>query len=111
MLNVMTGKLSDNAIEILERRYLVRDEKDNVVESPHDMFRRVAHAIASQEENHGVSAKEVADLTDKFFEMMWDLDFVPNSPTLMNAGTGQGTLSACYVLDIDDNMSSIMTSD
>ena len=110
MVNVMTGKLSDNSIAVLERRYLIRDEEDNVTESPKEMFRRVAHAIASQEKSHKTTDKEVGALTDKFFKMMWDLDFVPNSPTLMNAGTGQGTLSACYVLDIDDSMSSIMTS-
>ena len=106
----MTGKLSNNSIEVLERRYLIRDEEDKVTESPKEMFHRVAHAIASQEKNHKATAKGVDRLTDKFFKIMWDLDFVPNSPTLMNAGTGQGTLSACYVLDIDDNMSSIMTS-
>ena len=110
MVNVMTGKLSDNSIAVLERRYLTRDEEDNVTESPKEMFRRVAHAIASQEKSYKATTKEIKSLSDKFFKMMWDLDFVPNSPTLMNAGTGQGTLSACYVLDIDDNMSSIMTS-
>ena len=110
MVNVKVGKLSDNSIKVLERRYLIRDEEDNVTESPEEMFRRVAHSIASQEKKHKASDKSVSELTNKFFDLMWSLDFVPNSPTLMNAGSGQGTLSACYVLDIKDSMSSIMQS-
>jgi len=110
VVNVKVGKLSDNSIKVLERRYLIRDEQDHVTETPEEMFRRVAIAIASQEQEYGATDKAVSKLIDKFFDLMWSLDFVPNSPTLMNAGTGQGTLSACYVLDIDDSMSSIMKS-
>ena len=96
-----TGKLTDNAIKVLERRYLIKDTDNKPIETPIELFRRVADALASTEQD----SKE---WSDKFFQLMWDLDFMPNSPTLMNAGTGAGTLSACYVLDIDDSMSSIM---
>jgi len=107
-VHLKDGKLSSNSIAVLERRYLIRDDKENVTESPEEMFRRVAAAIASQEKMYGATSKEIKELADKFFRIMWDLDFLPNSPTLMNAGTGQGTLSACYVLDISDTMNAIM---
>ena len=96
-----TGKLTDNAIKVLEKRYLVKGEDNKPSETPVELFRRVADSLAAGEE-------ESKEWSDKFFKLMWNLDFLPNSPTLMNAGTGQGTLSACYVLDIDDSMSSIM---
>ena len=96
-----TGKLTDNAIKVLERRYLIKDTDNKPIETPIELFRRVADALASTEQD----SKEWSDM---FFQLKWDLDFMPNSPTLMNAGTGAGTLSACYVLDIDDSMSSIM---
>ena len=103
MLIKDTGNLTDNALQVLNRRYLHRDEDGSPIESPIQMFKRVANSLASAEQ------KDEQNLwAEKFFSVMWDLDFLPNSPTLMNAGTGQGTLSACYVLDIDDSMSSIM---
>ena len=96
------GRLTDNALEVLRRRYLLKDSQGQVVETPKDLFKRVAHYISQAED------KEVPQWTSKFFKMMWDLDFLPNSPTLMNAGAGAGSLSACYVLNIDDSMAGIM---
>jgi ribonucleoside-diphosphate reductase alpha chain len=72
------------------------------------MFSRVAKCVSEVECDYGASDKEVRSFEKAFFDIMWDLDFIPNSPTLMNAGTGMGTLSACYVLDIPDNMGDIM---
>ena len=96
-----TGQLTDNAIKVLEKRYLIRGKNNKPKEAPIELFQRVAKSLASTETNP-------TQWSTKFFNLMWDLDFMPNSPTLMNAGTGAGTLSACYVLDIDDSMSSIM---
>ena len=104
-----TGKLTQNAITVLEKRYLIKNGSDSV-EKPEEMFTRVAKALAFVESRYGRSAARIKELENEFFSIMWDLDFMPNSPTLMNAGTGAGTLSACYVQDIGDSMSSIMTS-
>ena len=104
---MVSSNLTDNAITILKGRYLVKDQKTGEVsETPSDMFRRVAKAIANSE----VSDVNKAKYEEIYYEMLWDLDFVPNSPTLMNAGTGAGTLSACYVLPIPDSMDGIMTA-
>ena len=73
-----TGKLTDNAIKVLERRYLIKDTDNKPIETPIELFRRVADALASTEQD----SKE---WSDKFFQLMWDLDFMPNSTTLMNA--------------------------
>ena len=97
-----TGNFTNNGLRVLEKRYLIRDETNIPLETPQELFRRVANSLAAQE------SKDQKYWEEAFFSLMWDLDFMPNSPTLMNAGTGQGTLSACYVLDIDDSMSSIM---
>jgi ribonucleoside-diphosphate reductase alpha chain len=86
--------LSENAIHVLERRYLLEDE------SPEEMFRRVAHHVARLDEN---SLWE-----DKFYDMMSSLDFLPNSPTMMNAGTDQGSLSACFVIPVPDTLEGIL---
>ena len=64
--------------------------------------------MAEVEYKYGATEDQVAELEQSFFDLMWNLDFVPNSPTLMNAGTGQGTMSACYVMDIPDSMEDIM---
>jgi len=101
-------KLSLNAITVLEKRYLRKDEDGKVIETPKDMFRRVAKAIASVEKRYGKSRKEIKELEEEFFRMMTNLEFLPNSPTLMNAGTGTGlNLSACFVLPIEDSIVSI----
>lgn len=100
-------ELSENSIKVLERRYLKRDDKGKIVESPEELFRRVAHAIAEQDKSFGASPDEAKDTEDKFYGMMYGLEFLPNSPTLMNAGRPLGQLSACFVLPIEDSMESI----
>ncbi len=98
--------LSYNAIHVLERRYLKKDKQGTVVETPEDMFRRVARKIASAE--HGYDSKaNVLKWEDAFYHIMTSLEFLPNSPTLMNAGNELGQLSACFVLPIEDSMDSI----
>lgn len=97
--------LTDNAIKVLERRYLNKDLEGNVVETAQDMFRRVAKTIASADEIYGNS--NISELENKFYDMMTNLEFLPNSPTLMNAGNDLGQLSACFVLPVDDSMEGI----
>src|SRR3972149_4617939 len=93
-------KLSDNALRVLERRYLTKDGDGR--ETPQKLFRRVARHIASAESKANVSLYEEA-----FYQLMKSLEFLPNSPTLMNAGRELGQLSACFVLPIEDSMESI----
>jgi ribonucleoside-diphosphate reductase alpha chain len=102
--------LSPNAIAVLERRYLNRNEKGEIIESVEGMFTRVAQAIAKIDQVYGAQDKEVALLQEKFFQMMANLDFIPNSPTLMNAGLPLGQLSACFVLPVPDSMEGIFES-
>ena len=108
-------RLTDNARVVLKKRYLRKDDDGNVVETPAGMFRRVAHAIAQPETLHGTEA-DAAKWEDEFYDVMARLEFVPNSPTLMNAGIhqpsgiGSGTLSACFVMGLDDTMEGIMTT-
>jgi ribonucleoside-diphosphate reductase alpha chain len=95
--------LTDNAARVLERRYLTRDESGQLVETPAQMFRRVAEAVAAVAENPPQAEAE-------FLQVMAELEFLPNSPTLMNAGKDLGQLSACFVLPVDDAMESIFES-
>ena len=99
-------KLSINAVRVLERRYLLKDNDGKVVETPRQMFRRVAQnvALADLMYNKEVDLKKIED---EFFQIMANQEFMPNSPTLMNAGTDLGQLSACFVLPIEDSMVSI----
>ncbi len=99
-------KLSDNAIVVLQKRYLEKDNHGHVIESPEDMFRRVAKHIASAELIYNPDV-DVEFWEDKFYQLMSSLEFLPNSPTLMNAGRELGQLSACFVIPIDDSMESI----
>lgn len=100
-------KLSVNAVEVLKRRYLLRNSRGEVVESPKQMLKRVASAIARAERGYGKSMDEVNEIERGFLRLMRNLEFLPNSPTLMNAGTELGQLSACFVLPIADSMASI----
>ncbi len=96
-------KLNVNAIKVLERRYLLKDEDGNVIETPTGLFRRVAAAVATAEKKFNTAA-DVAALEEDFFRLMSSLEFLPNTPTLMNAGTPLGQLSACFVLPVEDSI-------
>jgi ribonucleoside-diphosphate reductase alpha chain len=98
--------LSENAIVVLEKRYLQKDNKGNIIESPQDLFFRVSRHIASAEAVFDNQA-DVAVWENRFYQLITSLDFLPNSPTLMNAGRELGQLSACFVLPIEDSMESI----
>ncbi|HTS89399.1 MAG TPA: ribonucleotide reductase N-terminal alpha domain-containing protein, partial [Gemmatimonadales bacterium] len=98
--------LSRNALRVLEARYLLRDSERHVIETPAQLFERVARAIAQAEQDFG-GRDTVSYWFDRFHALMSSGDFLPNSPTLMNAGTQLGQLSACFVLPIDDTMESI----
>ncbi len=100
-------KLSLNAMEVLKRRYLLKNELEEVIEIPNQMFERVAKAIARAELNYGKSKEEVKEIERRFYRLMRDLEFLPNSPTLMNAGTELGQLAACFVLPVEDSIEGI----
>lgn len=103
-------KLSANAIRVLQKRYLGKDINGNVEETPRDMFMRVARHIAQAEKNYSQDAKVEAEAERKFFDLMTSLKFLPNSPTLMNAGRPLGQLAACFVLPVEDSMEAIFDS-
>ena len=99
--------LSSNAIAVLEKRYLKRDKNGKCVEGPSDMFRRVSDSIAIADLEYDKTLKDVNELSDKFYEMITKRYFMPNSPTLMNAGRELGQLSACFVLPVEDSLEGI----
>lgn len=100
--------LSKNALTVLENRYLNRDDDGKVIETPAQLFRRVAHAVAAVEEKWGLSADAIKEVEDAFYRTMTERLFMPNSPTLMNAGRRLGMLSACFVLPLNDSIPDIM---
>ena len=98
--------ISENARAVMERRYLIRDEHGEAVETVDELFHRVADAVAAADVRFDPQA-DVADTARSFYRMMTELDFLPNSPTLMNAGRPLGQLSACFVLPVADSMEDI----
>src|SRR5437868_2218856 len=97
--------LSRNARTVLEKRYLVKDEKGKPQETPEDLFWRVATVVAEADRRHGASDGAVETVAEEFYRLMTESRFVPNSPTLMNAGRPLGQLSACFVLPVEDALS------
>jgi len=102
-------KLSVNAITVLKKRYLLRNENLEIVETPAQLFRRVAKAIAKIDLVYDNEA-DVEKIEEKFYQMMANLEFMPNTPTLMNAGLGIGQLFACFVLPVEDSLKGIFES-
>lgn len=101
-------KRDNSAAEtILNARYLRRDSTGEICETIDDMFNRVANTIAAVDSNYGANAHDIAELAKRFKDAMVSYNFLPNSPTLMNAGTEIGQLSACFVIPIEDNMEGI----
>lgn len=100
-------KLTYNAMAVLERRYLLRNEAGKIIETPGQMFRRVARAVASAEKKYQGDARKAED---DFFRIMSKLEFLPNSPTLFNAGAPLKQLSACFVLPVEDSLDSIFSA-
>ncbi|HYA77351.1 MAG TPA: adenosylcobalamin-dependent ribonucleoside-diphosphate reductase [Verrucomicrobiae bacterium] len=100
-------KLTVNALEVLKARYLLRDEKENIIETPPLLFERVSKAIASVDKMYGGNPEKSQKT---FYEMMTKLEFIPNTPTLFNAGTSIGQLSACFVLPVGDSLEDIFNT-
>jgi ribonucleoside-diphosphate reductase alpha chain len=100
-------KLTVNALEVLKARYLLRDEQENIIETPTLLFKRVAKAIAKVDKTFGDNP-QTSEKT--FYQMMAKLEFLPNTPTLFNAGTDIGQLSACFVLPVHDSLDGIFTT-
>ncbi len=99
-------KLPLNTMEVLKRRYLLKDDRGKIIETPSELFRRVAFNIARAEQNFN-SGYSPEEIEDRFYRMMRSFEFLPNSPTLMNSGTCLGQLSACFVIPVDDSMDGI----
>jgi ribonucleoside-diphosphate reductase alpha chain len=102
-------QLSENSLKILQHRYLQRDLKGHIIETPEQLFHRVAVSVAKAELTWG-KEEDVEFWSAKFFQVLSTLQFLPNSPTLMNAGTSRNQLSACFVLPVEDNMDSIFST-
>lgn len=99
--------LSENALTVLRKRYLKKDPQGKPLETPEKMFRRVAHHIARAEKAYGADERRAAEIEEAFYNLMTSFRFLPNSPTLMNAGRRLGQLAACFVLPVEDSMEGI----
>ncbi|MDD1648735.1 MAG: adenosylcobalamin-dependent ribonucleoside-diphosphate reductase, partial [Methanomicrobiales archaeon] len=100
-------KLTDNSKFILNQRYLLKDANGEIKETPTQLFRRVAKTVAKIEEEYGKSKQEIKQFENEIYKMMTNFEFLPNSPTLMNAGTDLAMLSACFVLPVEDDIDAI----
>src|SRR3989441_356924 len=99
--------LSENALRVLEKRYLKKDESGKVIETPRELFWRVSWNLAQADAYYGATEAQVAERAKTFYRMLGALEFLPNSPTLMNAGLELQQLSACFVLPVEDSLSGI----
>ena len=109
-INNRSTELTENAQVVLNRRYLSKDRDGNILEDPDGMFRRVARNLSQADLNYSFATERERQATeDKFYDVMRSLEFMPNSPTLMNAGRELQQLSACFVLPVDDSLESIFT--
>ena len=106
-INNRSTELTENSEVVLRRRYLSKDREGNVLEDPDGMFRRVARNLSQADLNYGVPERERQATEEEFYDVMRSLEFMPNSPTLMNAGRELQQLSACFVLPVDDSLESI----
>ncbi len=100
-------KLSVNAVKVLQSRYLLRNSEGKVVETPKEMFRRVARAIAAVDKKYNGNYRKTEE---EFFDAMSKFEFLPNTPCLMNAGTEMQMLNACFVLNVEDSLDKIFDS-
>ena len=107
--NERSQELTDNSLVVLRRRYLSKDREGNVLENPEGMFRRVANNLSQADLNYGATEAERQAVEDEFYDVMRCLEFLPNSPTLMNAGRELQQLSACFVLPVEDSLDSIFS--
>ena len=101
------SKLTVNALEVLKKRYLLRNEKGEIIETPDQMFRRVAETIADVDRMYGEDSKQSEE---EFYRIISRLEFLPNSPTMFNAGAPLGQLSACFVIPVEDSLDSIFNA-
>ncbi|HNP69700.1 MAG TPA: ribonucleotide reductase N-terminal alpha domain-containing protein [Kouleothrix sp.] len=107
MIDRTPAALSDIALTVLKKRYLIKDDHGRVAETPETMFRRVADTLAKVDARYGADAAQIQARSDQFYHLMTEGYFEPNSPTLMNAGRPLGQLSACFVLPVEDDLSGI----
>ena len=103
-------KFSNNSLQVLEKRYLLKDKEGNLIETPKQMVRRIAHNIAQAEYNYGATEEQIHEVEESYYNLIANLDFLPNTPTIMNAGTKIQQLSACFVLPVEDSMEGIFKS-
>ncbi len=102
--------LSENARQILRQRYLLRNNRQEIIETPAELFLRIARVVAAAEKAFRKKKQSATEIEEKFYQLLANLEFIPNSPTLMNAGTRMGQLSACFVLPVNDSMDSIFSA-